>query len=38
MTSNNPIGFPPEVVNSHEIEVIRPDGFLLDLLDLDPVG
>lgn len=30
--------FPPEVVNPYEIEVIHPDGFLLDLLDLAPVG
>lgn len=30
--------FPPKVVNPYEIEVIHPDAFLLDLLDLAPVG
>lgn len=30
--------FPPESVAPYEIEVIHPDDFLLDLLDLSPEG
>lgn len=29
--------FPPEAANPYEIEVLRPDDFLLDMLDLAPV-
>ncbi|MGL4745378.1 MAG: PIN domain-containing protein [Dermatophilaceae bacterium] len=28
--------FPPEAVDRHDIEVVHPDGFLLDQLDLYP--
>ena len=29
--------FPPEAADPYDIEVLRPDDFLLDLLDLAPV-